>query len=92
MSKMTKKEEQKLRKAVEDILWMAIRYADGRHTYAPSTVRSSVKIFKEIWEDFTLREDISISAPKEEELGGISFREDYLYDLIELLKPKSNQE
>ena len=74
--------EDKLRGAIEDILWMAIRYADGRHTYAPSMVRSAVKVFKEVYPDFKIREDNTIDPPREEELGGMSFREDYLYDLV----------
>ena len=32
-------EEDKIKGAITDILWMAIRYADGRHTYAPSMVK-----------------------------------------------------
>ena len=74
--------EDKLRGAIEDILWMAIRYADGRHTYAPSMVRGVVKVFEEVYPDFKIREDKTINPPTEEELGGMSFREDYLYDLV----------
>ena len=74
--------EDKLRGAIEDILWMAIRYADGRRTYAPSTVRRAVKVFKEVYPDFKVKHDITIEPPKEEELGGTSFKEDYLYDLV----------
>ena len=74
--------EDKLRGAIEDILWMAIRYADGRRTYAPSTVRRAVKVFKEVYPDFKVKHDITIHPPEEEELGGISFKEDYLYDLV----------
>ena len=33
-----------LAKAFDDILWMAIRYAHGRRTSAPSTVRDACKI------------------------------------------------
>ena len=77
---MTK--EDKLKKAIEDILWMAIRYADGRHTYAPGMLRDSVKVFKEVYPDFKIKEDQTIEPPKEEDLGGISSRQDYLYDLI----------
>jgi len=60
--------EDKLRGAIEDILWMAIRYADGRRTYAPSTVRRAVKVFKEVYPDFKVKHDITIEPPKEEEL------------------------
>lgn len=44
---MKKQEKKELQKAIEDILWMAARYAHGRHTYAPSMVRDSVKVFQE---------------------------------------------
>ena len=75
--------EDKLRDAIEDILWMAIRYADGRHTYAPSMVRRAVKTFEEVYPDFKIREDQTIKPPTENDLKrGSSFREDYLYDLV----------
>ena len=41
--------EEKIKEAITDILWMAIRYADGRHTYVPSTVRRAVKTIKEVY-------------------------------------------
>ena len=82
-TQMNKEEELKLKKAVEDIIWMAIRYADGRSTYAPGMVRDSVKTFKEIWDDFELKEDKTIEPPTENDLkNSISFGEDYLYDLV----------
>jgi hypothetical protein len=57
---MTDKEKlEKLRTAYNDIVWMAIRYADGRNTYAPSTVRRSVKTFKEVFPDWELEKDDS---------------------------------
>jgi hypothetical protein len=43
---MKKADEKRLQSAIEDILWMAARYAHGRHTYAPSMVRDSVAVFK----------------------------------------------
>ncbi len=75
--------EDKLRGAIEDILWMAIRYADGRHTYAPSMVRRAVKVFEEVYPDFKIKEDRTIEPPTEDDLNrGSSFRDDYLYDLV----------
>lgn len=75
--------EDKLRGAIEDILWMAIRYADGRHTYAPSMVRRAVKVFEEVYPDFKIKEDRTIEPPTEDDLKrGSSFRDDYLYDLV----------
>ena len=41
--------EQKLLSAYEDVVWMAIRYAHGRSTYAPSMVRQSIKKIQEIY-------------------------------------------
>ena len=79
---MTKDEEIKtLKKCFEDTIWMAIRYADGRHTYAPSMVRDAVKNFKEIFPDWELKHDITIKEP-EEKPTGIVHNSDYLFDLF----------
>jgi hypothetical protein len=79
--------EDKLRGAIEDILWMAIRYADGRHTYAPSMVRRAVKVFEEVYPDFKIKEDLTIEPPTEDDLKrGSSFIDDYLYDLVNQMK------
>jgi len=44
---MTDKQKiEKLKNVFEETIWMAIRYADGRHTYAPSKVRDAVKQFQ----------------------------------------------
>ncbi len=67
---MTEKQKKKLKVAIDNIVWMAIRYADGRHTYAPSDVRDSVKVFKEIFPDFKIKEDTTVKKPKSEEIGG----------------------
>ena len=74
--------DDKIKGAISDILWMAIRYADGRHTYAPSTVRRAVKVIKEVYPDFKLKEDKALIKPNEKDLFGASFKEDYLYDLV----------
>ena len=74
--------EETLRQCFEDVIWMAIRYAHGRHTYAPHEVRSAIKKFKEIYPDFKLRPDRTIKPPDSEEIGGFSFREDFLDDLF----------
>ena len=74
--------DDKIKGAISDILWMAIRYADGRHTYAPSTVRRAVKVIKEVYPDFKLKEDKTLIKPNEKDLFGASFKEDYLYDLV----------
>ena len=74
-------------KCFEDIVWMAIRYAHGRHTYAPSMVRFAVRDYQKIVPDFKPRPDITIHAPSESEIGGLSLREDYLHDLYDKEQP-----
>ena len=73
-----------LRSIIEDILHMAIRYADGRHTYAPWIVRDVVRKLQEIFPDFELKEDRTITPPTPEELviPGV-YLDDYLYDLFD---------
>ena len=78
-------EEDKIKGAITDILWMAIRYADWRHTYAPSMVRRAVKVIKEVYPDFKLKEDKTLIKPNcsiENDLFGASAKEVYLYDLV----------
>ena len=75
---MEKSDEKRLQSAIEDILWMAARYAHGRHTYAPSTVRDSVKVFTSIFPDFKIKQDHVIEPPTED----MSFRSDYLDDIF----------
>jgi hypothetical protein len=79
---MKKSDEKKLQSAIEDILWMAARYAHGRHTYAPSTVRDSVAVFKDVFPDFKIKQDHVIESPTDHEIGGCSFRSDYLDDIF----------
>jgi hypothetical protein len=74
----------------EEVIWMAIRYANGRHTYAPDMVRDAVKKYKEVNPDFVLKHDITIEPPEESDLGGMRFRSDYLYDLfVEFVNKKT---
>jgi hypothetical protein len=79
---MKRADEKELQKAIEDILWMAARYAHGRHTYAPSMVRDSVATFKRIFPDFKIKQDHVIEPPSEDMVGGMSFRTDYLDDIF----------
>lgn len=75
--------EKILKGLINRILWMAIRYANGRSTYAPGIIRSVVKQLKELYPDFKLIKDITIKPPTKKELsGGIAFKDDYLYDLF----------
>lgn len=71
-----------LKNCYEDTIWMAIRYAHGRHTFAPSMVRDSINDFKKVFPDWKLKEDRVVNPPSENELGGVSFRSDYLDDLF----------
>jgi hypothetical protein len=79
---MKTKDKQRLKSAIEDILWMAARYAHGRHTYAPSIVRDSVKVFKDVFPDFKIKQDIVIEVPSEDQIEGLSLRSDYLDDIF----------
>lgn len=80
---MTKdKKIEVLKNCFEEVIWMAIRYAHGRHTYAPSMVRDAVTKYKQIFPGFVLKEDITIKSPDEAELNAFKQRSDYLDDLF----------
>ena len=80
---MTKdKKIESLKHCFEEVIWMAIRYAHGRHTYAPSMVRDAVTKYKQIFPDFVLKEDITINPPDESDINGYKLRSDYLDDLF----------
>jgi len=82
---MFKTEKKKLREIINDILWMAIRYAHGRHTYAPDMIREAIVKIKSVFPDFELREDTTIEPPTKGELAlwGVSAnRKDWLDDLF----------
>lgn len=70
-----------MRKAFSDVIWMAIRYAHGRHTFAPYIVREAIKHVKFIFPDFKLKEDHTIEKP--EKLEEHAIQSDYLNDLFE---------
>ena len=74
---MKKSDEKRLQSAIEDILWMAARYAHGRHTYAPSTVRDSVEVFKDIFPEFNIKQDKVIEPSMD-----MYFSSDYLDDIF----------
>lgn len=74
---MKKSDEKRLQTAIEDILWMAARYAHGRHTYAPSMVRHSVKVFKDVFPEFKIKQD-HVIEPSED----MYFKDDYLDDIF----------
>ncbi len=53
-----------LKKAYEDVIWMAIRYANGRATYAPSMVRDSIKQFQRVFPDWKPRYDLTLKSDR----------------------------
>lgn len=71
-----------LKNCFQDVIWMAIRYAHGRHTYAPSMVRDAIKDFKKVFPEYELKHDTTIEAPDPEWLKGMVFESDYLHDLF----------
>lgn len=69
-----------LKKCFEDVVWMAIRYAHGRMTYAHYMVRDAVKEFKKVFPDWEMKPDITIKPP--DEMMDIQIRSDFLDDLF----------
>jgi hypothetical protein len=47
-------------RAFEDTIWMAIRYANGRLTYAPGMVRDAVKMYQSVHPDWKPKYDSTI--------------------------------
>jgi len=89
-------DKQKLKRLIEaydEILYMAIRYANGRHTAAPGMVRRSVAIRAEIDANFTLMPDDTLKEDKNMALQGEEFldtqsgfkwpKSDWLIDLAD---------
>lgn len=84
---MTDKQKLELvKKCYEDIIWMAIRYADGRHTYAPDMVRNSIERFKSIFPNFELQEDKTLIKKENIKIDGFTLESDYLWDLVNTAK------
>ena len=78
---MTKDEQIKiLKNCFNETIWMAIRYAHGRHTYAPSMVRDAIKDFQKVFPHWSPKHDITIEKPEDIFYG---FRSDYLDDLFD---------
>ena len=51
---------EKLKKAFDDVIWMAARYAHGRSTFAPQMVRDAVALRREIDPDWRLEPDQAV--------------------------------
>ena len=74
----------KLKQAYEEIYWMAMRYANGRSTYAPSMVRDSIKTFQEVFPDWKPRRDSTLKNDRECGFKGpAELDSDWLDDLVE---------
>lgn len=76
-------------------LWMAIRYAHGRHTFSASTVREAVKLYQKLNKEFVLKPDVAIQPPSLEDYKGTSlmcFRDDWLDDLFREANEKEAQD
>jgi hypothetical protein len=83
MKNMTDKEKIAILKhCYTETIWMAIRYAHGRYTYAPSMVRASINDFKKVFPDWKLQKDNTIKHSIEKEIDDVSFHGDYLDDLF----------
>ena len=76
---MTKKREKQLEEIIQDIFWMARRYAHGRHTYAPRMVREAY--LKLMGLGIKIKADKTIEPPADFKNGGMFFRADYLDDI-----------
>lgn len=76
-----------LKEAYTEVIWMAIRYAHGRQTYAPSTVRSSIKNFQKVFPDWKPWRDRTLKDDRERMEGSftdlVPLKEDWLDDLVE---------
>jgi hypothetical protein len=77
-TKELRQENEKLRQIIKDIFWMARRYAHGRHTYAPSTIRDAYVEITAM--GIKINHDIVLNPPEEDEIGGMRFRSDWLDD------------
>ena len=51
---------EKLKKAFDDVIWQAARYAHGRSTYAPQMVRDAVALRREVDPDWRLAPDTAV--------------------------------
>ena len=76
-----------LKEAYTEVIWMAIRYAHGRRSCAPSTVRDSIKQFQKVFPDWKPRYDGTLKDDRERMEGSftdlVALKEDWLDDLVE---------
>ena len=72
-----------LLKAFDDVVWMAMRYANGRHTYAPSMVRDAIKTVKSIRPDWKPRPDEMLAKDRARFADDpLALESDWLDDLV----------
>lgn len=64
---------------VTELFWMARRYAHGRHTFSPGTVRDIYHMLKTKYPHIIIEHDVTIEPPTGN-MEGMSFRDDYLDD------------
>ena len=63
---------------------MAMRYANGRSTYAPSMVRDSIKEFQEVFPDWTPKNDPTLKSDRESGyVAPAGLDSDWLDDLVD---------
>ena len=73
--------EEELKQIIQDIFWMAVRYAHGRHTFAPHTIRENIKNMQKLYPDWKPKKDHTIQPPEKDETDYV-FRDDYLDDIF----------
>lgn len=74
-----KERSEALEGVVKDIFWMARRYAHGRHTVAPDTVRSAYRTLVDL--GIEINGDDTIKKPDSVDISSRMFRGDYLDDI-----------
>ena len=76
--------------AFDEIVWMSIRYAHGRHTYAPDMVRNAIKKRASI-APFTIRPDSTLEPrPDPKDRTCCDLDSDYLFDIFEKYPPEED--
>ena len=78
---------EEIKQAFDDVIWMAIRYAHGRSTYAPGMVRDACGA-RAKFGDFQLKEDDTL---EDIYVTPVSIKDDDLRDLIELYGRKLDE-
>ena len=77
--------EEVLLKAFDDVIWQAMRYANGRHTYAPSMVRDAIKSVQSVCPDWKLRPDPTLAEDRKrfgDKKDPLEIESDWLDDLV----------